>query len=299
MQPMNRGVVYALLAFCTWGLYPLYFVHLKSVHALEIVLHRALWSLLFVALLLLVLRRWRWLADVWRQPQQLGVYALSAVLISANWLLYVWAVANGQVLQASLGYFINPLFSVALGMLVLHEKLHRAQWLAVAFAGAGVLWLTFAAAHPPWVALSLAALFALYGLVRKTARLGALEGLTLETALMAIPALPLLLWWTLQHDGALLRGDTTLTLWLALAGPLTVLPLVCFAAAARRLPLATVGVLQYLSPTLQFMLGVWVFGEAFDATRLVGFVLIWVGLAVYSVDALRLRFTAVAVAPPG
>lgn len=294
---MNRGVFYALAAFTTWGLYPLYFLQLRSVSAIEVVLQRALWSLLFIAVVLVLMRHGRWLRELLRTPRQLGVYALSALLISSNWLVYVYAVASQQVLQASLGYFINPLINVALGVLVLGERLRRAQWLAVALALAGVAWLTWAAGGLPWIALALALLFALYGLVRKTARLGALEGLSVETMLMALPALPLLVWWTLQHDGALARGDVSLGFWLMLAGPLTVLPLLWFTAAARRLPLATLGVLQYVSPTLQFVLGVWVFGETFDTTRLVGFLLIWSALAIYSADALRLSLRPPAPAP--
>lgn len=295
---MNPGAVYAALAFVMWGLYPLYFRLVASVPALEVVLHRAVWSLLFIALVLAYLRRWSWLAALRQTPQQLWVYAASALLISSNWLLYVWAVSSGHVLDASLGYFINPLCNVALGVLVLRERLRLVQWLAVALAAAGVVWLTFTAGRLPWVALTLAALFSLYGLVRKTARLGALEGLSVETGLMAAFALPLLAWWTLQHDGALLRGDTTLVAWLVASGPLTVVPLVMFAAAARRLPLATLGLLQYISPSLQFVLGVWVFHEAFDSARQLGFALIWAGLAVYSVDALALTRRAVAPTPP-
>lgn len=295
---MNRGVIYALLAFSMWGLYPLYFVQLKSVAPLEVVLQRALWSLVFIVAVLAWMRHWRWLQPLQREPRQLGVYALSALLIGSNWLVYVWAVAHGQVLQASLGYFINPILNVALGVLVLRERLRRAQWVAVALACAGVLWLTAAAGAVPWLALSMALLFALYGLVRKTARLGALEGLSIETFLMALPALPLLAWWTASHDGALARGDAGLVAWLVLAGPLTVLPLLAFTGAARRLPLATLGVLQYLSPTLQFVLGVWVFGEAFDTTRLAGFALIWAALAIYSADAIALTRRPAPVPPP-
>jgi chloramphenicol-sensitive protein RarD len=294
---MQHGAIFAALAFTTWGLYPLYFRLLASVSAFEVVLQRAVWSLLVIAVALMVLRRWRWLADLKREPRQLAVYGTSALLISSNWLLYVWAVGSGHVLDASLGYFINPLFNVALGVLVLHERLRAPQWLAVGLAAAGVAWLTFAAGRLPWVALTLAALFSLYGLVRKTARLGALEGLAAETGLMAIVALPLLLWWTLQQQGALLRGDTALLGWLVLLGPLTVLPLLLFTAAARRLPLATLGLLQYISPSLQFVLGVWVFHEAFDSARLLGFALIWSALALYSIDAWRFSVRASVPAP--
>lgn len=284
---MNIGVVYALGAFVLWGLYPLYFRQLGSVSPLEVVLQRSVWCLVFLAVLLTLLRRWRWLGEVLRQPRQLALFALSALMISSNWLIYVYAVHSGQVVEASLGYFINPLFNVLLGVLVLRERLSAPQWVAVGFAAAGVLWLTIMGGRLPWIALALAALFSLYGLVRKTAPLGAAEGLTLETLLLAPLALPWLMWWTVAQDGALARGDAQLTTWLLLLGPLTALPLLLFAAAARRLPLATVGILQYLSPTIQLLLGVWVFGEGFSATRLVGFALIWAALAIYSADALH------------
>jgi chloramphenicol-sensitive protein RarD len=289
---MNRGVLYAVLAFTSWGLYPLYFQFLAHVPALEVVLHRALWSLVFVLAVLVALRGRQalaWLGTLWRQPRRLAVYALSASLIALNWLIYVWAVANGQVLQASLGYFINPLFNVALGVLVLGERLRRVQWAAVALAGAGVAWMTWAAGSPPWVALALAGLFSTYGLVRKTTELGALEGLAVESMWLFVPALAGLLWLAHSTPGGatLVTATPALWAWLVASGPLTVLPLWWFAAAARRMPLATLGVIQYLSPTLQFLCGVWVFGEAFGGARAVGFDLIWAALLIYSLDALR------------
>ena len=287
---MNPGLVYGALAFVGWGLYPLFFRELAAVAPFEIILHRALWSVLAVALLLAALGRWQWLGPVLRAPRQLAVYLLSALLIGANWLIYVWAVFEHRVVEASLGYFINPIVNVALGVAMLGERLRPVQWAAVALAAAGVVWLTVAAGTLPWIALALALLFALYGLARKTAALGALEGLTVETGLMALVALPLLVWWTATQPGAALlqvqsTGHASLLLWLVLTGPVTVLPLLGFAAAARRLKLATLGLLQYISPTLQFALGVWVFGEPMDATRLAGFALIWAALALYSADA--------------
>jgi chloramphenicol-sensitive protein RarD len=268
-----------------WGLFPLYFRQVASVAPLEVVLHRSVWSLGFVLVLLAVRREWAWIAGLRRQPRQVGWLAFSALLIAANWLVYVHAMQTGQVVEASLGYFINPLFNVALGVLVLHERLRRTQWIALVLACAGVAWLTWTAGRLPWIALALAGLFAVYGLVRKTATVGALEGLAVETALIAPIALPVLWWWTVTHDGALARGDVALNAWLLLSGPLTALPLLLFTAGARRLRLVTVGLLQYISPTLQFALGLWVFGEPFDRARLAGFVLIWAALALYSADA--------------
>lgn len=297
---MNPGVVYALLAFVMWGLYPLYFRLLTQVPALDVVLHRSVWSLLFVIAALAWLKRWSWVPPLLRQPHQLWIYAASALLIAANWLVYVYAVQTHQVLQASLGYFINPLVSVALGVMVLGERLRPLQWLAVSLASLGVAWLTWASGGLPWIALALAFLFGLYGPVRKTAALGAIEGLTVETTLLLPIAAPLLVWLTFTHPAPPAADPGTL-FWLVLSGPLTALPLLFFTMAARRLPLAAVGLLQYLSPSIQFVLGVWVFGEAFDGLRLVGFALIWSALLVYSADALGLTLPALprqAPAPP-
>ena len=284
---MNNGLLYAALAFTTWGLYPLYLLQVASVPPLEVVLHRSAWSLLFLLLLLAVTGRWAWLGQLRRQPRQLALFAASSLLLTTNWLVYIYAVASGHVLDASLGYFINPLVSVLLGVLVLKERLRPMQWAAVGLAAAGVLWLTVNTGSLPWVALVLACSFALYGLIRKTATLGALEGLTLETLMLAPVVLPALAWVSLASNGALSRGDWSLNGWLLLSGPLTALPLLLFGAAARRLSLATVGLVQYLSPSLQFGLGVGVFHEPMQLRRLAGFVLIWAGLAVYSADAWR------------
>ncbi|HMO48802.1 MAG TPA: EamA family transporter RarD [Rubrivivax sp.] len=294
---MNTGIVYATLAFVTWGLFPLYLRQVASVHPLEVVLHRSIWSLLFMLGLLAVLRRFDALRAAFRQPRQLPGLMLSALLLSCNWLVYVFAVQRGHVVEASLGYFINPIVNVLLGVLVLHERLNRVQWTAVALAAAGVLWLSALAGQPPWIALVLALSFGLYGLMRKTSPLGALEGLTMETLLLAPLMLPALAWWTFSGGGAMARGDAGLNAWLLLGGPLTALALVWFAAGARRLPLATVGLLQYLSPTIQLALGVWVFGEPFSQARLAGFAFIWAALALYSLDGWRRsRIAAVAAA---
>jgi chloramphenicol-sensitive protein RarD len=284
---MNPGIAYAGLGFVLWGLFPLYFRQIVSVPPLEVVLHRSVWSLVFLLGVLAVLRRFGWLRKVVSQPRQLGLFAISAVLLSGNWLVYVFAVQTGHVVEASLGYFINPLVNVLLGVLVLQERLRRLQWVAVALAALGVLWLTIHAGRPPWIALVLALSFGVYGLMRKTATLGALEGLALETLLLAPVVVPLLVWWTCSGNGALARGDMALNGWLLLAGPLTVAPLLLFAAGARRLPLSTVGLLQYISPTIQLGLAVWVFGEAFDRARLAGFVLIWAALALVTADSWR------------
>ncbi|MFY8083968.1 MAG: EamA family transporter RarD [Rubrivivax sp.] len=285
---MNPGALYALLAFGIWGLYPLYLRELATVSSLEIVLHRSTWSLVFLMGLLALLRRWAWLGALLTSPRQMLMPLASGLLLALNWLLYVYAVQSAQVVEASLGYFINPLLSVCLGVVVLRERLKRVQWVAVGFAAAGVLWLTWHTGRLPWLGLALAATFAVYGLLRKTSVLGPLEGLTLESLLIAPLVLPWLGMLTWSGQGALATGSSSLVLWLVMAGPLTAVPLMMFAAAARRLKLATVGLFQYLSPSLQLAIGVAIFGEPFDGQRLAGFALIWTGLAVYTAHSLAL-----------
>ena len=283
---MPTGPLAAAAAYILWGLFPLYIRQIEHVGSLEIVLHRSLWSLVFVLGLLAVLRRFAWLRELHRQPRVIATFALTALLLSGNWLLYVWAVNQHRVLDASLGYFINPLFNVMLGYLVLHERPRPWQWAAVALAACGVLWLTVAAGQLPWVSLVLAASFGIYGLVRKTASLGALEGLALETLLMAPVALGGLLWLNLQGSAVFGRGDTATTLWLLAAGPFTAIPLLLFAMGARRVSMATLGLLQYLGPSIQFVLAIWLYHEPFSPVRGIGFALIWLGLAVYSGESL-------------
>jgi chloramphenicol-sensitive protein RarD len=222
----------------------------------------------------------------------LGAFALSAALLTCNWLTYVWAVQNHHVLDASLGYFILPLVNVAIGFFVLHERPRPWQWVAVAVAASGVLWLAIQAGHPPWIALVLALTFGAYGLLRKIGALGALEGLTLETLLLFPFAASVLVYLTLQGDSSLVAGHIDKLGWLMLGGPLTAMPLLLFAAGARRITLTTMGILQYISPSLQFALGVWIFQEAFEPTRLVGFGLIWAALVIYSVEGWQARRAA-------
>jgi chloramphenicol-sensitive protein RarD len=282
---MSSGVLQAGLAYAMWGLLPLYFHLVAAVAPLDIVLHRSLWSLAFVLAVLAVLRRWTWLRDIMRRPRALGIFAASALLLSTNWLVYVWAVNHGRVVESSLGYFITPLVNVLLGYFVLHERPRRAQWCALAIASAGVLWLAIFAGSPPWVGLFLAATFGTYGLMRKTAPLGAIEGLALETLMLAPLAAALLAWRTAHGDGGL-GGDASLFALLVLSGPLTALPLLLFAAGARRIPLTTLGVLQYIGPTIQFALGVWLFQEPLGGPRLAGFILIWLALVIYTAEGL-------------
>ena len=281
---MPAGLASAALAYVCWGLFPLYFHRIAQVDAFEVILHRSVWSLAFVWLILAATRRGAWLRPCLRQPRQLGRFVLSALLLTANWTIYVWSVNHGHVLEASLGYFINPLVNVMLGTWLLHERPRRWQWVAVAVAGAGVVWLTASVGRPPWIALSLAFSFGFYGLLRKTAALGALEGLALETLVLAPLAVPALVWLSLAGGGALAHADASLVGWLLFSGPLTAIPLLLFAFGARRVTLATMGVLQYLAPTLQYILGVYWFHEALDPHRLAGFVLIWAALVIYSIE---------------
>jgi chloramphenicol-sensitive protein RarD len=283
---MNSGVLYAAVAYIAWGLFPIFFKQLSNVNAFEVVMHRIVWSLVFLVGVLAMLRRWSWLRDVARQPRVLAAFAASAMLLSANWSVYVWAVHNAHMVDASLGYFILPLVNVAFGFAFLQERPRPVQWLAVAVALAGVVWLTVQGGRLPWVALVLAMTFGIYGLLRKVASLGALEGLTLESMLLAPFAAGLLVWWTWHGQGALVQGSASTMGWLMLAGPLTAIPLLLFAAGARRIPLATLGILQYISPSLQMLLGVWLYGEAFDPARAIGFYLIWLALVVYTLDSL-------------
>ena len=299
---MPSGPVAAAIAYILWGLFPLYIKQIDHLPALEIVLHRSAWSLVFVLGLLAVLRRFAWLGPVLRQPRTLALFLLSALLLGGNWLLYVWSVNSGRVLDASLGYFINPLVNVLLGYAVLHERPRPLQWVAVALAAAGVLWLALGVGHVPWVSLVLAVSFGLYGLLRKTATLGAIEGLALETLLLAPLAVGGLLWLAWQGQGHFGQPPLVDSAWLLLAGPFTAVPLLLFAAGARRVSLATLGLLQYVSPSIQFVQGVFLYQEPFSTGRGIGFLLIWTALALYSAESWRVlrqaRLAAAQAAQP-
>jgi chloramphenicol-sensitive protein RarD len=286
---MRTGILSAASAFLCWGLFPLYFHAIGEVPPLQILAHRMLWSLLFLVIVLTVRRQWAWLNLV-RQPRVFGSFIVSALLLSVNWLIYIWAVNNGHVIESSLGYFITPLVNIMIGYLLLKERLRPAQWVAVAVAALGVAWLTWQAGTVPWVSLALALSFGGYGLMRKTARLGALEGLSFETMVLFPVAAAYVAWLTVHGQNAFLTTDSNTTrLLLMAAGPITAIPLLLFAAGARQIQLSVLGLLQYLSPTLQFLLGVWMFHEAFSPDRLVGFVLIWLALALFAAEGLLRR----------
>ena len=287
--PMRTGIISAALAFLCWGLFPIYFHAVREVPAMQILAHRMLWSLAFLLIVLALRRQWSWLAQV-RQPRIFWSFVASAVLLSANWLVYIWAVNNGHVIEASLGYFINPLVNIMFGYLLLKERLRRVQWAAIALAALGVAWLTWQSGSVPWIALFLAASFGAYGLLRKTAALGALEGLSFETMLLFPVAAGYVAWLTLHGDNAFLNTSSEATRWLLVAsGPITAIPLLLFASGARQIPMSILGLLQYLAPTIQFLLGVLLFKEAFTADRLVGFALIWAALALFAGEGLLRR----------
>ncbi len=281
---MQIGILYAATAFILWGLFPIYFKALQDVSPLEILWHRIAWACVFLLIVLAARRQWAWIAKVLRQPKVLAGFTASAVLLSVNWYIYIWAVNNNHVVDASLGYFMNPLVSVLLGFLLLHERLRPAQWAAVALAGAGVAWLTWQAGHPPWIGLALAFSFGIYGLLRKTAALGALEGLSLETFLLFPVAFGYLVLLALNHHSAFLQASEDSKWLLVAAGPITAIPLILFAAGARRIPLSTLGLMQYLAPSLQLLLGVWLYNEPFGGKLLIGYAVIWLALALYSLE---------------
>ncbi|MFV9504061.1 MAG: EamA family transporter RarD [Oscillochloridaceae bacterium umkhey_bin13] len=282
---MNRGVLYAAGAYTAWGLLPIFWKALAHVPALEILANRVVWALV-VAMVLGGLRgRWGWLAGALRNWRVLATFALTAALLAFNWGLYIWAVNDGHVVETSLGYFINPLVNVLLGVLVLRERLRPAQGVAIMVALSGVLYLTFSYGNPPWIALALASSFGLYGLLRKTASLASLEGFTLETMVMFLPALAFLIFTEINGGGALFHADLGTNLLLMASGLITAVPLLLFAAGARLVTLTTMGLMQYIAPTLQFLLGVLVYGEDLTPQRLFGFGLVWLALAIYSLES--------------
>jgi chloramphenicol-sensitive protein RarD len=271
------------------------------VHPVEVLANRIVWSLLLVTVVLAWRRHWAWLGKALHDPKTLASFVASSLLLSANWITYIWAVSNGHVVDSSLGYFITPLVNVALGYGFLGERPRRAQWLALAIAAAGVLWLTIAAGRLPWIGLVLGLTFGAYGLLRKIAVLGALEGLTFETMILAPAAVAMMAWWWGSTPTSFPGPDVGTNVWLLGLGPATTVPLLLFAFAARRIPLTTLGLMQYLGPTIQFLLGLLLFDEPLTPHRLIGFALIWTALAIYTADGVRTSRKATggaAAAPP-
>ncbi|MCZ2818969.1 EamA family transporter RarD [Modestobacter sp. VKM Ac-2977] len=287
MDERRVGVGAGLGAYALWGVFPLYFPLLEPAGGLEIVAHRVVWSLLFVGLLLTVRRGWSQVRSVVTDWRALLVLAVAAVLIAVNWLVYVYAVNSGHVVEASLGYFINPLVSVLFGVVFFRERLRRLQWLAVAIAVVAVLVLTVDYGHPPWISLALAVSFGLYGLMKKLVRVDAAPGLFVETAVVFLPALAVIGVLGAQGEAAFGTAGVGNGLLLASSGLATAVPLLLFAAATRRVPLSTVGLLQYVTPLIQLAIGVFVYHEPMPPARLVGFAVVWLALAVFTADMLR------------
>ena len=289
-----RGALAAAACYFAWGLFPLYWKQLSSIASAELIAHRHLSSLLFVLCVMGLGRGWTELGAACRSSTALMWHALSGALLTANWLVFIWGVNHGHILEASLGYFLVPLVNVALGRFLLHEKLRPAQWFAIACAAVGVVVLILKVGRPPWIALSLAATFGAYGLLRKKSPLGPLVGLGLETLLLAPAALAFLVWREANGSGALGHVDARTHGLLLSAGVVTAVPLLLFAYGARRIRFTTLGLLQYIAPTVQFVLGTMIYAEPFTRAQASAFAFIWAGLALYTFDNLwnQPRFTA-------
>jgi chloramphenicol-sensitive protein RarD len=282
---MLAGVLSAGCAFLMWGVFPLYLKTLKAIPPLEILSHRVFWSFIMLALILTLRHQWGWITSIKKNPRITAAFIASASMLAINWVVYIWSINHDRIVDASLGYFIAPLFNVLFGVM-LGERLRLWQWISVGLAATGVAWLTISAGQLPWIGLTLAFTFGLYGLLRKTASLGALEGLTLETLVM----LPLsALFLLLPESGsshAFVNAGINTSLLLIAAGPVTAIPLLLFAYGARRIPLSLVGILQYIGPTIQLLLGIYLYNEAFSSTKLIGYGLIWCALGLYSIESL-------------
>lgn len=287
-RQMRFGMLAGVGTYIIWGVVPIFFKQINTIPAGEVIAHRVMWSLLFMALYLFFTQGFATVKTVLRAPRQLIRIAIAALLVGTNWLIFVYGVNEGRILETSLGYFILPLLNVALGVIVLNEKLRRFQWLAVGLAAIGVTIEAIRVGGLPWISLSLAATFGFYGLMRKQLPLDSANGLFLETACMTPLALGYLIWLSLNgqsHFGATMQVD----LLLAATGLVTAIPLLLFAIAARRLPLSTIGFLQYIAPSISFMIAIFLYHEPMDAHRALGFAMIWAALVVYSIDMLRSR----------
>ncbi len=285
---MSRGIWKAIAAYVAWGLFPFYWKQVDRVPALEVIGHRIFWSFVTLAVVALWMGQGRRLTRACSR-RVLLVYGAAAVLVSGNWFAYIWAVGHGFIVETSLGYFINPLVSVVLGVLVFGERLRWMQWTAVGLAAAGVVYLTFAYGAVPWIALTLAVTFAVYGVIKRIAPLGALDGLTIETAITAVPALAYLVYAEQSGAGAFGHSGAVTTLYLTGAGIVTTVPLVLFSTAVRQIPMTMIGILQYIAPTLQLATGVLFYHEPFSRSQLIGFGGVWAGLVVFGIDGLVAR----------
>jgi chloramphenicol-sensitive protein RarD len=286
---LNKGILHAFGAYFIWGLVPIYWKLLKHIPATQLIGHRIVWSFLLLALILSVSRKWPELRGPVLDRKIILIYFVAAVLCGFNWFIYVWAVTAGYIVESSLGYFINPLLSVLLGVVFLRERLRLFQCVSIGLAAAGVVYLTLIYGRLPWIALSLAFTFGFYGLVKKLAPLNSANGLTLETGILFIPGLLFLVYQDWMGKGAFLHIGLSSDLLMVGAGFITTIPLLMFASAAQRIPLTTIGIMQYLTPTLQFLLGVLVYKEPFNARQAVGFGVVWIGLIVFCVEGLITR----------
>jgi chloramphenicol-sensitive protein RarD len=285
----NKGVILAGGAYVLWGLLPVYWKQLHTVPALQTLSHRIVWALVFTVILLTARRDWAWLKPALHSRKTVLIFLASAAFLSVNWLVYIWAVNTNYVVEASLGYFMTPLLNVALGVLLYKERMRMGQWLAIALAAAGVLYLAIVYGHFPWIGLTLAVSFAVYGVLRKQAPLPSLQGLTLETMFAAVPALLFLTTMQASGQAAFINDGALITALLIGAGAITAVPLLMFAAGVRLIPLTTLGILQFISPTIQFLLGVLVYNEPFNLQRLLGFSLVWLALIVFTAENLITR----------
>jgi chloramphenicol-sensitive protein RarD len=281
---VGRGLAAGFGAYIIWGLFPLYLKPLHDVATFEVIAHRVAWSCVFIFILLLVRGELGKVRDALTSPALLGRLCISMSLVTVNWIVYVYAVANGHVLEASLGYFINPLLNVLLGVVLLREKLSPAQWISAGLAGVAVLYMSVISGNPPWISLTVAAAFGLYGFVRKVIPVEALPGLAVETFLLLPVAAGYLIWRAAAGVGAMGHSGAAIDALLVGSGPITAIPLFLFAYSARLIPYSTLGVLQYIAPSLQLVLGLVVFGETLEHSRAVGFALIWTALVIYAID---------------
>jgi len=285
----RRGLLLGAGAYTAWILFPIFFKSLAAVGPLGILFSRIVFSLVFMVIVLTWTRRWGFMPAALRNRRVVATYSVAAVLLAVNWYIYIWAVNNGHILEGSLGYFINPLVNVLLGVIFLKERMRPGQWAAIGLASLGVAYLTWNYGHLPWIALSLALSFGAYGLIKKRAPLHSDTGLTLETAVLFLPALIGLIWMDSQGSGSIFRHSATTDLLLLLSGPITAVPLLMFAAAAKRIPLSMLGVLQYIAPTGQFLVAVYLYGEPFPTYKLVGFTFIWTALALFWAEGMWRR----------
>lgn len=281
------GFIFGAAAYFIWGIVPIYWPHLQPASPLEILAHRVIWSLLFLT----VIGRGKFtqIRKILSNRRSVLLLTIASALISVNWGLFIWASVTKHLLDSSLGYFITPLLSVGLGVVFFKERLRKMQWLAIAIAASAVLYLSFTVGTPPWLALSLAGSFGIYGYVKKLANVPALESLTIETLILSPIALSYLIWLEVTHVGTFGHHGLSHSLWLATSGVVTAVPLMLFSAAAIRIPLSTLGMLQYLGPTLQYLIGISVFHEQMPNTRFIGFVITWIAIAILSADALKNR----------